>query len=63
MNYSRTYTDDIFPVLDFNDSSRQNTMLMALMPEKLQTRLEGWLIDINDLEIDTELKKGTCGVE
>ena len=52
-----------FSVLDLNDSNRQNTMLLALLPEKLQTRLEGWLIDINDLEIDTELNKGTNGVE
>ena len=46
-------------MLDLNESNRKDTTLMGLLPGKLQTRLEECLIDIDDLEIDIELGKGT----
>ena len=52
----------ISPVPDLNELDRKDTMLLKLLPDKLQSRLKGCLIDIDDLEIDTQLGKGTHGV-
>ena len=49
----------IIYVLVLNELDRKDTMLLKLLPEKLQSRLKGCLIDVDDLEIDTQLGKGT----
>ena len=55
-------TTSVFPVPDLNELDRKDTMLLKLLPDKLQSRLKGCLIDIDELEIDTQLGKGTHGV-
>ena len=52
----------IINVIDLNELDRKNTMLLKLLPDKLQSRLKGCLIDIDDLEIGRELGKGTYKV-
>ena len=46
-------------VVDFNELDRKDTMLLKLLPDKLQSRLKGCLIDIDDIEFGTQLGKGT----
>ena len=46
-------------MLESNDLNRTDTMLLTLLPDKLQNRLEGLLIDFDQIEMDKELGKGT----
>ena len=48
-----------FSVPEVNMLKREDTMLLTLLPDKLQSRLEGCLIGIDDLEMGIKLGKGT----
>ena len=48
----------IFPGPDLNALDPKDTRLLTLLPDKLQSRLRGCLIDIDDLEIGTQIGKG-----
>ena len=45
-------------MLESNNLNRTDTMLLTLLPDKLQNRLEGLLIDFDQIEMDKELGKG-----
>ena len=49
----------VFTLSDLKELDRVDTMLMSLLPDKLKSRLEGCMIDIDDLKFDEELGKGT----
>ena len=51
----------ISPDTDLNELNANDTRLLTLLPDKLQRRLKGCLIDIDDLEIGTQVGKGTYG--
>ena len=56
---TQIHVDYIFPLPDIDKLTRKDTTLLTLLPDKLQSRLGGCLVDFNDLEIHTELGKGT----
>ena len=49
--------DYIFPLPDTDKLNRKDTTLLTLLPDKLQIRLGGCLVDFDDLESHTELGK------